>query len=184
MSTLRLFLILFGDYAPALLESFRVPQKEPVTNSSKEKKTHICIWFVQIFGLISWFSLILLSLELAILGLQYPHIDFYIKYLHSNRTNGLSKYLGLFILSILWLILYHTITYKSRLTQKKIAQKKPMLFLASMGKTGLCHDIFFKFSLRPFEVVEVEWHLASKFWGCDLKIWQSFLKLWLLTSKW
>jgi hypothetical protein len=31
-----------------------------------------------------------------------------------------------------------------------------MLFLTSMGETGLSHDIFFKFSLRPFEVVEVE----------------------------
>ena len=27
-----------------------------------------------------------------------------------------------------------------------------MLFLASMGETGLCHDIFLKFSLGPFEV--------------------------------
>jgi hypothetical protein len=40
--------------------------------------------------------------------------------------------------------------------QKKLWHKKPMLFLASMGETGLSHDIFFKFSLRPFEVVEVE----------------------------
>ena len=31
-----------------------------------------------------------------------------------------------------------------------------MLFLVSMGKTGLSHDIFFQFSLRPFEVVEAE----------------------------
>ena len=31
-----------------------------------------------------------------------------------------------------------------------------MLFLESMGKTGLPHDIFFKFSVGPFEVVEVE----------------------------
>ena len=31
-----------------------------------------------------------------------------------------------------------------------------MLFLASMGEMGLSHDIFFKFSLRPFEVVEAE----------------------------
>ena len=31
-----------------------------------------------------------------------------------------------------------------------------MLFLASMGETGLSHDIFFKFSLGPFEVVEAE----------------------------
>ena len=49
----------------------------------------------------------------------------------------------------------YTITYKSRLTQKKL-HKKPMLFLASMGKTELTHDIFFKFSLRPFKVVEAE----------------------------
>ena len=28
-----------------------------------------------------------------------------------------------------------------------------MLFLASMGETGLTHDIFLYFSLRPFEVV-------------------------------
>ena len=38
-------------------------------------------------------------------------------------------------------ILY-TITYMSRLTQKNCT-KKGMLFLASMGETGLCHDIFF-----------------------------------------
>ena len=31
-----------------------------------------------------------------------------------------------------------------------------MLFLASMGETGLAHDIFFEFSLGPFEVVEAE----------------------------
>ena len=31
-----------------------------------------------------------------------------------------------------------------------------MLFLASLGKTGLTHDIFFKFSVGPFEVVEAE----------------------------
>ena len=31
-----------------------------------------------------------------------------------------------------------------------------MLFLAFMGETRLTHDIFFKFSLRPFEVVEAE----------------------------
>ena len=49
-----------------------------------------------------------------------------------------------------------------------------MLFLASMGETGLSHDIFFKFSLWPFEVVEVEWRsmlnfeaATSKFWNCS-----------------
>ena len=31
-----------------------------------------------------------------------------------------------------------------------------MLFLASMGETGLNHDIFFEFSLGPFEVVVAE----------------------------
>ena len=31
-----------------------------------------------------------------------------------------------------------------------------MLYLASMGETGLTHDIFFEFSLGPFEVVEAE----------------------------
>ena len=31
-----------------------------------------------------------------------------------------------------------------------------MLFLASIGKTGLTHDIFFEFSLGLFEVVEAE----------------------------
>ena len=36
----------------------------------------------------------------------------------------------------------YTITYKSRLTQKNCT-KIPMLFLASMGETGLTHDIFF-----------------------------------------
>ena len=38
----------------------------------------------------------------------------------------------------------------------KNGAKKLMLFLASMGKTGLTHDIFFKFSVGPFEVVEAE----------------------------
>ena len=32
---------------------------------------------------------------------------------------------------------------------------------------------FFEVSVRPFEVVEVEWKSASKFWGCDLE----FLKI-------
>ena len=31
--------------------------------------------------------------------------------------------------------------------------KNLMLYLASMGEMGLSHDIFFKFSLGPFEVV-------------------------------
>ena len=53
------------------------------------------------------------------------------------------------------MVMLHTITYKSRLTPKN-GTKKPMLFLASMGKTGLTHDIFFEFSLGPFEVIEAE----------------------------
>ena len=59
----------------------------------------------------------------------------------------------------------NTITYKSRLTQKN-GTKKPMLFLASMAKTGLTHDFFFEFSVGPFEVVEVvevERSLSSNF---------------------
>ena len=31
-----------------------------------------------------------------------------------------------------------------------------MLFFASMGKTGLTHELFFEFSVGPFEVVEAE----------------------------
>ena len=31
-----------------------------------------------------------------------------------------------------------------------------MLYLASMGETGLTHDFFFEFSLGPFEFVEAE----------------------------
>ena len=53
-----------------------------------------------------------------------------------------------------------------------------MLFLASMGETGISHDIFFKFSHRPFEVVEVEWQS-----NCDLEMLHLFLKVWLLTLK-
>ena len=49
----------------------------------------------------------------------------------------------------------HTITFKSRLTQKKLSKKTDAI-LASMGGMGLTHDIFFEFSLRPFEVVEAE----------------------------
>ena len=38
-----------------------------------------------------------------------------------------------------------------------------MLFLGSMGETELYHDIFFKFSLGPFEVIEVEWRSMLNF---------------------
>jgi hypothetical protein len=44
-----------------------------------------------------------------------------------------------------------------------LCAKKPMLFLASMGEMGLSHDIFFKFSLGPFEVVEVKWRSMLNF---------------------
>ena len=37
------------------------------------------------------------------------------------------------------------------------------LFLASMVEMGLSQDINFKFSLRPFEVIEVEWQLMLNF---------------------
>ena len=41
-------------------------------------------------------------------------------------------------------------------TNPKKMLKKTMLVLASMGETGLSQGIFFKFSLRPFKVIEVE----------------------------
>ena len=37
---------------------------------------------------------------------------------------------------------------------KKNCTKKTMLLFAPMGETGLTQDIFFEFSLGPFEVVE------------------------------
>ena len=107
-----------------------------------------------------------------------PKVDEWLLEVLRNKRNRL-----IHALCLSYWFLLTTITYKSSLTQK-YCTKKPMLFLVCMGKTGLFHDIFFEFSLRPFEVVEVEWKSASKFWGCDLEIWQSFLKLWLLTSKW
>ena len=61
--------------------------------------------------------------------------------------------------------------------------QKAMLFSASMGETGLSHDIFFKFSLGPFEVVEVEWRSMlnfeaeiSKFCNCSWKFGALTLK--------
>ena len=51
-----------------------------------------------------------------------------------------------------------------------------MLYLASMGKTGLSHDIFFKFSLRPFEVVEVEWRSILNFEAATSKFCNHFWK--------
>ena len=94
-------------------------------------------------------------------------------YLHNIPTHysSLSK-TGMQIISYLFqefTSCLHTITYKSRLTQKKLYKKTNAIFRC-MGKTGLSHYIFSEFSLRPFEVVEVEWKSASKFWGCDLEI--------------
>jgi hypothetical protein len=51
-----------------------------------------------------------------------------------------------------------------------------MLFLASMGETGLSHDIFFKFSLWPFEVVEVEWRSMLNFEAATSKFCNHFWK--------
>ena len=55
-----------------------------------------------------------------------------------------------------------------------------MLFLTFIGETGLSHDIFSKFSLWPFEVVEVEQRLmlnfeaaTSKFCNCSSKFGSS-----------
>ena len=48
-----------------------------------------------------------------------------------------------------------TTTYKSRLTQKKMYKNTDAIF-SIYGKTGLSHDIFFKSSVEPFEVIEVE----------------------------
>ena len=38
---------------------------------------------------------------------------------------------------------------------KKIGQKN-YFYIASMGETGLSHDIFYDFKLRPLVVVEIE----------------------------
>ena len=45
----------------------------------------------------------------------------------------------------------------------KKCTKNPMLFLASMRETGLSHDIFLKFSLGPFEVIEFKWRFTLNF---------------------
>ena len=59
-----------------------------------------------------------------------------------------------------------TLSPKSLCYTKKW-HKKPILFLASMGETGLSH--FLKFSLEPFEVVEVEWWSMLNFQAVFLK---------------
>ena len=50
-----------------------------------------------------------------------------------------------------------------------------MLYIASMGETGLSHDIFLKFSVRPFEVV-IWWNFeaaTSKVCNCSWKFGSS-----------
>ena len=50
----------------------------------------------------------------------------------------------------------YTITYKSRLTQKKLHKKTDAIF-SIYGKNGINPwHFFFEFSLGPFEVVEAE----------------------------
>ena len=64
-----------------------------------------------------------------------------------------------------------------------------MLFLAALGKTELSHDIFFKFSVEPFELFEVEpqkkfaLHIGQKHvWFCLVsKLY--FLKLKLTSMR-
>ena len=75
-----------------------------------------------------------------------------------------------------------TITYKSRLTQltpKQLYKKKGWYF-SIYGRNGIMPWFFFKFSLRPFEVVEVEWQsilnfevATSKFCNCSWKFGSS-----------
>ena len=50
---------------------------------------------------------------------------------------------------------YYTITYKSRLTQKKLYKKNDAIF-SIYGRNGIKPWHFFEFSLGPFEVVEAE----------------------------
>ena len=70
----------------------------------------------------------------------------------------------------------HRKHYHLQADPKKLHKKKPMLFLASMGEIRLSHDIFLKFSLRPFQVFEVDWWsmlnfeaATSKFCNCSWK---------------
>ena len=51
-----------------------------------------------------------------------------------------------------------------------------MLFLASMREMGKSHEIFFKFSLSPSEVVEVEWSSMLNFEAATLKLCNSSWK--------
>ena len=55
---------------------------------------------------------------------------------------------------------FDTITYKSSLTPQKMYKKTNAIF-SMYGKNGIIPWLFFEFSLRPFEVVEVEWKSAS-----------------------
>ena len=69
----------------------------------------------------------------------------------------------------------HTTTYNFKLTPKKCTKKDGLL--VSMEDTGLSHDIFFKFSLGPFEVIEVELHLRLNFDHFFFENFQSGLKV-------
>ena len=68
-----------------------------------------------------------------------------------------------------------TITYKSSLTPKKLYNKTDAIFSIYGKKRDYPMTFFFEFSLRPFEVVEVEWKSRLIFWGCNLQLLQSFL---------
>ena len=63
---------------------------------------------------------------------------------------GITKNPSRRIINVTWM------SKRMGLNSKKNGTKKPMLFLAALGKTGLSHDIFFKFSVGPFELFEVE----------------------------
>ena len=113
------------------------------------------------------------------LGWMNSHLVVLLQLCNSNfwvMAHGVSSS----ILSVLISKHYHLEVQK---TKKKNGTKNPMISLASMGKTGLSNDIFLKFSLRPFEVIEVEWWLmlnyeaeTSKFCNCFLKFGSSHQK--------
>ena len=74
------------------------------------------------------------------------------------RIAKISWILFEFLVQGVWCLdsnLGHRKHYHLQADPKKL-HKKTMLFLASMGEMRLSHDIFLKFSLRPFEVFEVE----------------------------
>ena len=88
-----------------LLESFGEPPKAAVWQipaiswrTSKDKKTHICLWFVQTIGLISWLSILKLnkhgkkilcvtSPSICFCWLRSPYISWYISRWLQNCTS-------------------------------------------------------------------------------------------------